>query len=291
MPRSCALSMRAYAKINLTLDILDKRIDGYHNISSIMQTVRLHDVVTVKLDDSERVHITCDNPDVPCDSSNLVYQVAKKMINRAKVYKGCQIHIQKNIPMQAGLGGGSSDAAVVAMMLDKLLEFYMPDSHLIEYSAQFGADVPFLITRGTALCEGIGEEVYRMPRIPHLHVIIIKPDFGISTPEAFKRFDELGGYTHNHSGAFLYDFLNGRPFYGSVGNDLFRAFDDDRLWRLHAALIGEGAIVASMSGSGSAMFGLFDDPEKAEFAHILLQSDFPNYQIFLTETYDCPPYL
>ncbi len=285
------MCMRAYAKINLTLDILNKRSDGYHDIRTIMQTIELHDIVGIQLDDSERVHIYCDNPNVPCDTRNIVYQVAKKMINMAKVYKGCQIHIKKNIPMQAGLGGGSADAAVVIMMLDKLLEFNMPEEQLLKYAAQFGADVPYLIYRGTALCEGIGDEIVRMPQIKSHYVVIAKPNFGISTAEAYKQFDESGGYSHNHSARFVHDFLNRRPFYDSIGNDFFRASTDARLWNVYNALLGEGAEAVSMTGSGSAFFGLYRDGKKAELAYSMLKSTHPDYEMFLTKTYDCPPFL
>ncbi len=270
-------SLHAYAKINLTLDVGSIRPDGYHEITSVMQTIDLADDVTVELNDDDGITIECNNPDVPCDSSNIAYKCARAILDRCKSQRGCLIKIEKNIPMQAGLGGGSADGAAVLMAINLILGLGLRDEDLMSIGAQFGADVPFCVHRSAALCEGIGDIVTSLPKLKEHHVVIVKPNFGISTPEAYKLFDQKKIKSADMTPKMVRAMMYNRKFYPYISNDLERAIDNDEIKEIKQMLIDKGAAVAEMTGSGSAVYGLFTDEHKA----------FTAYLDFCIEDYDC----
>ena len=170
---------KAYAKINLSLDIIGKREDGYHLLEMVMQTIDLYDEITIEKQD-EGITIGCNKVYVPRDERNLAYKAAKLFIEKYNISQGVNINIKKNIPVSAGLAGGSTDAAAVLKIMNRLFNINAEDEELMKLGEELGADVPYCI-KGDCLCEGIGEKVTELKRFKDKIIVIVKPPFGIST--------------------------------------------------------------------------------------------------------------
>ncbi|MDR1196027.1 MAG: 4-(cytidine 5'-diphospho)-2-C-methyl-D-erythritol kinase [Endomicrobium sp.] len=182
------IKIQAPAKINLYLEIIGKRPDGYHNLESVMQTVSLFDDITVE-DISSGIILECDNANIPSDSSNLAYKAALSLQKHFDIQKGVKITLKKEIPTGAGLGGGSSDAAAVIKALVKLWGIKASKPELESIAAGLGADVPFFLTGGTAVCKGIGEIVFPLANIRKMPIILVNPGFGVSTPSVYRNVE------------------------------------------------------------------------------------------------------
>jgi 4-diphosphocytidyl-2-C-methyl-D-erythritol kinase len=258
------MRVRAFAKINLSLRVLGTRPDGYHELRTIFQSIALHDTLTMRRVNGP-LRITCDDPSLPCDRTNLVWRAAEalwKAARRRGMPRGVAIHLEKRIPRQAGLGGGSSDAAATLRALEKL---WRPDPQCVrEAAVRLGADVPFFLEGGTVLGLERGDVLFPLRDRPRAWVVLIAPAFGISTPEAYRWWDEARGRTRDGAGT-----EQGRTRDG-VGTDLGpspTAINDlqapvvqryPEIGRIVRALARAGATCAAMSGSGSAVFGLFE---------------------------------
>ena len=181
------ITIQAPAKINLFLEITGKRPDGYHNLESIMQTVSLFDEITVEDISGGGIFLECDNQNLPTDDSNIVYKAAVAVKNRFNIQKGVKITLKKAIPMGAGLGGGSSDAAATIKALISLWNIETDKSEAERIGSSLGADVPFFLTAGTAVCEGIGDIVTPIANLRKIPIILANPGFGISTPSVYKK--------------------------------------------------------------------------------------------------------
>ena len=179
---------KAYAKINISLDVIGKRNDGYHLLSMIMQNIELYDEIEVK-QIKEGIIITCNKSFIPTDERNLAYKAAKLFLDTYNIKSGVSIHITKNIPVAAGLAGGSSDCATVLKMLNKMFKVYASEEELMKLGETLGADVPYCIKGGTALCEGIGEKITAIKPFRNKIVLLVKPPFGVSTKDVYKAFD------------------------------------------------------------------------------------------------------
>lgn len=277
-----AYSTRAYAKINLTLDITGKRFDGYHTISSVMQSVDLYDTVTVSLLDYDATSvIVCDDPTVPCDIRNTAYKAAKLIQQVGGTDRKYRIDIKKNIPSQAGLGGASTDAAAVLRCFNTLLKLSYPDEELMNLASDIGADVPFGLFETTALCQGIGDVINALPALKKHHVVIVKPEFGVSTPEAYKLYDTKGIAPRNSTKKVVKALYESKEFYQDMSNDFEELIDNKEIYAIKAKLMSCKALCAQMSGSGSAVFALFKDESDAEFAYKTLSKE---YKCYLTTT-------
>jgi 4-diphosphocytidyl-2-C-methyl-D-erythritol kinase len=272
--------VRSYAKINLSLDILGKRPDGYHAIESVMQTISLHDTLTLTFPDgSGDIRVTCDMPGIPTDESNLAYRAAALFFERMGIEPALDIHIEKRIPPEAGLGGGSSNAAAVLRALNRSL-FTVDCSLLAELAAQVGSDVPFFLIGGTAFVRGRGEVIQPLPDIEPWRLVIVKPPFGISTAWAYRRLDELGASREQPTasermrnciekeGVSTELDTGCRELPRLLGNDLeLPAIErHPEIGDIKKALMEAGACGSLMCGSGSAVFGLFEDEETARRA-------------------------
>lgn len=270
-----SLSEKAFAKINLSLDIVGRRADGYHLLRSVMQTVSLYDDVTVTISDGEGIAIECSEPGVPLDEKNTCYKAAKQFLAAAGLGSfNITINIKKRIPSMAGLGGGSSDAAAVLRMMNKLFDYPMSREMLNEVAAKVGADVPFLVDGKTALCEGIGEKLTPLRPLKKQHLLLIKPDIGISTPAAYKAFDE-GGFSSSNSSDRLVAAINaGLNIAPYLGNDLQRAVNHPEIEAISKLILKNGAKASLMTGSGSCVYGLFDDIEQCHKAYGSLSGNF-----------------
>jgi 4-diphosphocytidyl-2-C-methyl-D-erythritol kinase len=261
------ISLPAFAKINLDLRILGVRADGYHDLRTVFQTLELHDTITIERQPGA-LTIECDDPDVPTDRRNLVWKAASLLCRlasgRSSVPRDLNIRIEKRIPAEAGLGGGSSDAAAALLALVRLWKLDVDLPTLSRLAARLGADVPFFLAGGTALGLGRGDDIYPLADLPRIHVVIVRPGFGVSTVEAYRWYDQEKSPRRREPGP--------RPvpaawptWTATLRNDLEPpvARHHPTIARLRHALIDAGAVVAAMSGSGSAVFGLFERAEAA----------------------------
>ena len=279
-----SITLNAYAKLNLTLDILRKREDGYHDLQMVMQTVSLHDDVTVTLTGGEGISCRCGN--IPGDESNLAVKAARAFFAAAGVApRGLDIDVVKRIPAQAGMAGGSSDAAATLRALRKLLKPELLGDELERIAATVGSDVPYCVRGGTALAEGRGERLTTLRDAPRLHAVLCKPDFAISTPMLFSRVkvSELWGRPdttgmldaihHGDAEGVLNRVKN--VFETVLPKEYAEVFDiKERFLRL-------GAEATAMTGSGPTVFGLYRDEAAVQAAYAALQADYA--QTFLTQ--------
>lgn len=279
------MTEKAYAKINLTLDVINRRPDGYHNVKMVMQTIGLCDEVTVELSDEKGIAITSDSPVVPCDESNIAYKAAKIMLDIAGSHSGVRIHIAKRIPVCAGLAGGSTDGAAVFTALNDLLGLKLPKSRLMEISAPVGADIPFCIMGGTALAQGTGTELSSLPSFRENTVLLVKPPINVSTPWAYKNLclDEV---IHPDVDAMVrkLEKQDYTDFYSCMGNVLesvtvpaYPVIAD-----IKKAMLEHGAEFSMMSGSGPTVFGFFKDKAAAEVAGEYFRKKFD--EVIITKT-------
>ena len=270
------ITVSANAKINLYLDITGLREDKYHNIETVMHTVDLRDSVTVSLDDSGRIRLTCDKPYIPTDEKNIAHKAAALFLSEAGKKKGVSIAIKKRIPVGGGLGGSSTDGAAVLSALNYLLGKPFSEDELLVLSSKLGADVPFCLKKGAALCSGIGDEITPLPTLKSTFAVIIKPTFSLNTKEMYSRFDSSEKLPAPDKEKIIKAVRDND--FSSVTANLYNAFwSAAKLLRPEIAkfpglLAGSGAQGACMSGSGSCVFGLFDSMKKAESAKELLAS-------------------
>lgn len=273
------LKSKAYAKINLYLDVTGIRDNGYHNIKSIMQTVDLCDEITVERLDADtgtkQIGLTCSDPAVPTGEKNIAYKAAIAFFAEAGIEScSCRIHIGKHIPMEAGLAGGSTDAAAVLRLLNKLYGEPFDTDGLCRIGARLGADVPFCIVGGTCLCEGIGEMLTPLPPMPDCHIVVARGGEGVSTPAAYGLIDERWNREFTASGGdydSLYAALDGGDICG-MADSMYNIFEDvilpnhsvaSRLKEIMQACSAAGAM---MSGSGPSVFGVFESVDDAKKA-------------------------
>ena len=267
---------RAYAKINLTLEVVGKRDDGYHNIRSIMQTVSLCDYITVKKDESDAIIIKPDQCNIPTDKRNLVYKACESFFRAAGIKGGAIIEIKKHIPVAAGLAGGSSDAAATLRALNRLYKTGFSEDMLRKIGAIFGADVPYCISGGTALCEGIGDIITPLKPLPRMDLVISIGGEGMSTPAMYAKFDDnMQQNTIDTDG--MLDAINksdARGIAARLGNTFERICCEKRSFiiKIKSIMIQNGALGAVMSGSGPSVFGFFHDKEEAARCSKLLIS-------------------
>ena len=280
------LTVPACAKLNLTLDILGRRADGYHEMRMVMQTITLHDDVCLTLVDGGGIRCRVQGADLPCDEHNLAVKAAKAFCEALDYHGGVDITLTKRIPSEAGMAGGSADAAAVLRGLRGLIDPSVTDVRLEEIGARVGSDVPFCIRGGTQLAEGRGEKLTVLKAAPRLYAAVCKPDFPISTPALFARVDSvrLTGRPDTDAMLAAIESENADALCASVGNVFEQALESSQrecIESLKQALILHGAKAAAMTGSGSAVFGLFADENACQAACDALQS--ANVQTFCTK--------
>ncbi|HEU5237061.1 MAG TPA: 4-(cytidine 5'-diphospho)-2-C-methyl-D-erythritol kinase [Pyrinomonadaceae bacterium] len=259
-------ALPAFAKINLSLRIRNRRSDGYHDLDTIFQTINLHDAFKITVTDNSEIALSCDDRQLPVDSENLIVRAARALQDRFSVKKGARIRLEKRIPARAGLGGGSSDAAVTLLALARFWGTAATRQILIEIGAELGADVPFFFTGGMARGTGIGDRVEPLPDMPERSLLIIKPVANINTADAYKVFDERCLTTGNSksilSGSQPIDVFDNKTL-ASLNNDFEQVVFElqPEIAMAKAALMGAGAQAAMLAGSGSAVFGIFDSED------------------------------
>lgn len=277
--------LKAYAKINLSLDVIGKRNDGYHLLRMIMQTIDLYDVLKICRTESG-IHITCNKSYVPCDNRNLAYRAAKLFMNKYGIRSGVNINIVKNIPVAAGLAGGSADAAAV---LKAMRNMYLPgvhDGELARLGLNIGTDIPYCIIGGTALCEGIGEIVTPLKPFRDHILILVKPPFGVSTKEVYEDLNISKIIKHPNTGLIINAIRKDRL--GVVSENMKNVLENVTLKKhfvlkqIKDQLIGFGALGALMSGSGPSIFAFFDDMLKAQECYDKMKVKYK--ETFITRT-------
>ena len=276
----------AYAKLNLTLDILGKRPDGYHELRMVMQTVSLHDDVTVTLTDGTGVACRVAGAELPCDERNLAVKAANAFCEALGYHGGIDIALTKRIPSEAGMAGGSADAAAVMRALRDLIAPTLTDERLETIGARVGSDVPFCVRGGTQLAEGRGEKLTVLKPAPRFFVAVCKPDFPISTPALFARVDGVTITDRPDTDAMLAAIEHGDAdtLCANVRNVFEQALDGEQRERIETIkcdLLAYGAKTSAMTGSGSVVFGLFSDETSCRAACDALQSG--SIQTFCTE--------
>lgn len=255
-----SFSTEAFAKINLTLDVAGRREDGYHLMHMVMQTVSLSDLLTLDLVPGHEIRICSTNGSLPCGESNTVCRAARAFFSASGIRgRGVSFQIAKRIPWQAGLGGGSADAAAALRLLNRTFETSYSQEELCEIGLSVGADVPFCLTGGTALVQGIGERIEPLPQMPECHIVICKPVQGIATAGAFAQLDASGRGPTDFTGSVLRALKTGGlpEIAAGVGNAFEAVVKNRTVFKLRTALLENGALGACMTGTGSAVFGIF----------------------------------
>lgn len=271
------VTLKVSAKINLSLDVTGKYDNGYHEIESIFQSVSIYDTLTVTKLDSPEIVISCSDPDVPCDKRNIVHKAAELFFREAKIIGGAQIHIEKEIPSQAGLGGGSSDGAGVLYALNMLYDTGLYGRKLTELGGKVSADTAFFTVGGTAYVRGIGEEIQSIRYIPKVDMVIAKGASGISTPEAYSKIDRLVSPIHPETQKLLKAIDKGKFLSKcKLCQNIFEMVTDLKdVTNLKKQMLENGALTSLMSGSGSSVFGIFPDKESAMKCADILKEKYP----------------
>ena len=275
-----SVTEQAPAKVNLRLNVGQKRPDGYHELVSVMQTVDVCDTLTVTgHTGGGDVVLTCDDPSLAVDETNLCYKAAVKFFSYTEIANdGVSIHLRKRLPMQAGLGGGSADAAAVLRALRRIYAPELPDATLEYLAESLGSDVPFCVRGGTALARGRGEQLTALPPLPACWFVIVKPDLAFSTGRMYGLIDERRCWQEGSAMPVLAALERGdlAGVCAAMSNTFQRVLEpDSEIFAIRRRLTALGALGAMMSGSGSAVFGVFADEETARMACAALRADYP----------------
>ena len=285
-----SIRLQARAKINLSLDVLGKREDGYHDVRMVMQTIGIYDrLIITKIPENE-IRIQSNLFYLPINENNLIYKAAKLLKDEFRFAGGVDVNLNKFIPVAAGMAGGSTDAASTLFGINKIYELGLSQNKLMELGVQIGADVPYCIMRGTALAEGIGEKLSRLKPVPHMWIVIAKPPINISTKLVYEQFDIKNINNHpdidkmiqainkesveeiavNMGNVLEHVTIPLYPIIDSIKNDM----------------LSHGAINAMMSGSGPTVFGIFPNEQTALNCQAYLKLKKEAKQVYITETFN-----
>lgn len=284
------MRLRALAKINLGLDIVGKREDGYHEVRMIMQTIQMYDVLEIREKTSPGISLMTNLPYIPTDEGNLVYKAAKLLMDEFQVKEGLSIQLDKSIPVAAGMAGGSSDAAAALVGVNRLFRLGLSEQQLMERAVQIGADVPYCVMRGTALAEGIGEKLTQLPGVPHMYILIGKPGVNVSTKVAYGNLNLPGIKQHPDIDGMVADIKNGDLY--SMLPKMGNVFEPgiigkySIIQKIKNLMEENGALKAMMSGSGPTVFGIFDDKEKMQYAAGVLRRSGLAKTVFATDVFN-----
>lgn len=276
----------AFAKLNLTLDVLGKRPDGYHDIKSVMQAISLRDDIEIDIGTGKPWKLLCDKENIPTDETNLAWKAAKLFFDTTgKDPEGIEIRITKRIPAEAGLGGGSADAAAVLRALNRHYGAPFSLPALAELGGQIGSDIPFCVLCGTAMAEGRGEKLRPLPNVPDCIFVVCKPDFSVSTPALYAKIDEKAIAQRPDHRAMESALLAGDL--GAIAQNLCNVFDPIvteehlELNYIKSIFNSYGAVGYQMTGSGSAVYCIVDNFEYAAVICSMLRENYP--QVFIAK--------
>lgn len=279
------MEAKAYAKINITLDVVGKREDNYHLLKMIMQSIEVYDLINVEKIEKD-IKIKCNKPFVPTDRRNLAYKAAELFIQKYNINSGVSIDIEKNIPVSAGLAGGSTDCAAVLKIMNKLFEVNAPMQELMDLGVTLGADVPYCINGGTALCEGIGEKITNLAPFKDKIVVLVKPPFAVSTKEVYKAFMLDKAKVHPKTRQIIKAMENNDlDFVSAHMKNLLENVtlrQHKSIYNIKKKMMSNGAVGSMMSGSGPSVFGFFDDMLKAQKCYDDMKNKYAD--TFITRT-------
>lgn len=278
------LELKALGKINLGLDVLGKRQNGYHDVRMVMQTVYLYDQVRLEKVKEPGIHLSSNLFYLPVNENNLAYRAADLLMKECGIKEGVKITLEKHIPVAAGMAGGSSNAAAVLFGMNRMFALGLSQEELMALGVTLGADVPYCILRGTVLAEGIGEHLTPLPAMPKCYVLLAKPPISVSTKTVYEKLDSHEIEEHPNIDGIIEGLRrqNLDQVAASMGNVLERVTVEEYpvIEEIKAVMRGEGALNAMMSGSGPTVFGLYDDKRKARKAAFRIKE-----QGFARQTY------
>lgn len=281
------VSRNAYAKINVGLDILRRRENGYHEVYMVMQSISLHDVVTIQRKNAKGITLTCSDSRLSTNQDNLIFKAAKLFYDTFHITQGVNIHLEKNIPIAAGMAGGSTDAASTLILLNELFDTKLSMDELCALGLKLGADVPFCIVSRTSLAEGIGEKLTPLDAMPDCKLLIIKPPISVSTKYVYENLHVDTIKEHPNMQAIL-DGLKSQNLQQICSNcenilEHVTASAYPEINKIKEFTTKHGAMLSLMSGSGPTVFGVFDEDIAATKAYDLARETFPDYDVFLSE--------
>lgn len=280
------IKLKALGKINLGLDVLGRRPNGYHDVRMVMQTVYLYDQILLEKTDKEGISLETNLFYLPVNENNLAYRAAKMLIDEFAIKEGVHISLEKHIPVAAGMAGGSSNAAAVLYGMNRLFQLGLTDQELMDRGVQLGADVPYCIMRGTVLAEGIGEKLTPLPAMPKCHVLLAKPPISVSTQKVYEKLDAQEVTEHPDIDGILLGLQTGdlEKITSSMGNVLENVTITEypQIERIKDVMKEEGALNAMMSGSGPTVFGIYDDKMLARRAAARIREEPLAKQVHVT---------
>lgn len=264
------IKLKARAKINISLDVIGRRDNGYHDVEMIMQTINLYDKLLMRKQKKNHIRIQTNLPYLPVDERNLVYKIIQYMKEKYDIVEGVYVDLYKMIPVAAGMAGGSSDAAQTIIGMNKLFQLGLSTQEMMDIGEQFGADIPYCIVQGTVLATGLGEQLTVIDPFPKVYVLIAKPRFSVSTPAVYKRYDDRVAQQHPDTPILLEAIQeqNIQKICRHLDNVLETVTIEmhPEIAKIKADMLMLGADGSLMSGSGPTVYGLFTDKKKAEQA-------------------------
>lgn len=284
------LELKALAKINLGLDVLGRRENGYHDVKMVMQTIHLYDEVILEKTKEPGIHLETNLSYLPVDENNIAYKAAKMLQEEFEIPEGIRIQLKKYIPVAAGMAGGSTNAASVLFGMNRMYHLGLTEQQLKDRGVKLGADVPYCIMRGTVLAEGIGEILTPLPPMPRCYVLIAKPGISVSTKTVYEKFDALQDVDHPDIDRLMLGLEQGdlEKVASSMGNvlegvtiGLYPVIE-----KIKQVMKQEGALNAMMSGSGPTVFGIFEERKTAKRAYNMIKEKKLARQIYVTNVYN-----
>ncbi len=285
-----SIRLKARAKINLSLDVLGKREDGYHDVRMVMQTIGIYDRLIITKIPEDEIRIQSNLFYLPINENNLIYKAAKLLKDEFGFSGGVDVNLNKFIPVAAGMAGGSTDAASTLFGINKIYELGLSQNKLMELGVQIGADVPYCIMRGTALAEGIGEQLSRLKPVPHMWIVVAKPPINISTKLVYEQLD-MNDIIYHPNVDKMIQAINKESIEdiaANMGNVLERVTIPlyPIIDSIKNDMLSHGAINAMMSGSGPTVFGIFPNERTALNCQAYLKLKKEAKQVYITETFN-----
>lgn len=287
---SDSLKLKALAKVNLGLDVLGVRENGYHDVRMIMQTIYLYDNVTIRKTEEPGIRLKTNLFYLPVDEKNIAYKAAKLLMDEFEIASGVEIILDKRIPVAAGMAGGSSNAAAVLVGMNRLFQLGLEEQELMERGVQLGADVPYCIMRGTVLAEGIGEILSPLPPLPKCYMLVAKPGISVSTKIVYEKLDSHVIDEHPDIDGIIAGLEEGnlKKISDSMGNVLERVTIEEYpiIEEIKNIMKDSGALNAMMSGSGPTVFGIYDDKALAKQAQQKIRKSGLTKQVYVVDVHN-----
>ncbi len=285
-----SIQLKAMGKINLGLDVVRRRPDGYHEVKMVMQTVNLYDKVRITAEDTPGIRVTSNLSFLPVNENNIVYKAAAMLMERYPIQKGVAIDLEKHIPVAAGMAGGSTDGAAVLYGMNRLFDLKLTRDQLMELGVKLGADVPYCLMRGTALSEGIGEVLTPLPGMPDCHILIARPPVSVSTKFVYENLHLENIGRHPDIDGIVAAIKDG-DLYGMCSRlenvlETVTIVHHPEIETIKTFMKEHGAVNALMSGSGPTVFGIYDDEDKAKEACEAIKESTSARQVFLVRPFN-----